>query len=90
MSAFLGPFLTMFMSVGLAALIARWVVKHLTPLPPKPIAFALALGVYIGRGQVAAEVGDLESAGSGAGGLVVLALLWFLWFKKTLHEPENG
>jgi hypothetical protein len=80
----------MFLNVGLAALIAHFFVKHLTMLPAKPIAFAVAIGLYIGRGHGAEALGDFGAAGYGAGGLVALAVLWFFWFKKSSSETVDG
>nr|WP_295373097.1 hypothetical protein [uncultured Sphingosinicella sp.] len=90
MSEFLGPFLTTFLNVGFVALLARFAAKHLALLPAKPIALAVAFGLYIGRSQVAGEVSNLDSAGSGAGGLMALGLLWFFWFERASHENANG
>ena len=89
MTEFWAELLETAVNIGLAALVARFLVRRLTVLPANPVAFALAIGVLLGRQQAVAG-SDLAQAGAGTGGLIILGLLWFFWFKRAPSEAEHG
>jgi hypothetical protein len=89
-SPVLGNGFEAFLNIGVGGLLACFILKKLTLLPAKPVAFALALGVLFGRSQMIASANTDETLANGAGGISALVLLWLVWFTRREDKSVNG
>ncbi len=90
MNLFWGAFGATFISVAFVGLIFRYFGQSTGILAGRSPAFGVAVGVLIGRQQIFNDLSHLERYGSLAGGLLILLIFWFFWFKRASAEITNG
>ncbi|MBB5712387.1 hypothetical protein FHT02_003646 [Sphingomonas xinjiangensis] len=79
------------LSVLLVAFAGRYVTSKFAPtLDTKIVGFCLAAGMMLGGGTIirgSPDPSEVEIAGRGIASFLVLATLWFAWFKR--HAKRN-